>query len=95
MDDVRVADAAHLKLRVPHVDDLRDADRRHVRRAPLDGQVVEEEFEVADDDELTDPALLHAAGLGYSDVALVSGADASRRVDAQRPFCCSKNTERE
>ena len=49
-------------------------------------QVVEEEFEITDDDELADPAFLDPAGARDFDVALVSGADPSRRIDAERPL---------
>jgi hypothetical protein len=52
-------------------------------------ELVEEELEVADDDELSHPALLDAAGLGHLDVALVGGADAARGVDPQRPLGCN------
>jgi len=50
-------------------------------------QLIEEEFEVADNDKLSLPALLNAARLGHFDVALVGRANSPGGVDPQRPFC--------
>ena len=47
-------------------------------------KLVEEEFEVTDDDELARPALLDPAGLGHLDVAFVRSPDPAGWVDAQR-----------
>lgn len=58
--------------------------------------VVQEEFKVANDDKLTEPAFLDAAGLGHFDVALVGRSNAAGRIDAQRSFrlICRKWAER-
>ena len=53
-------------------------------------QLVEEELEVADDDELAHPALLHPARLRHLHVALVRRPDPPRRVDAQGPLGCKR-----
>ena len=50
-------------------------------------QLIEEEFEVTDNNKLSLPALLNAARLGHLDVALVGRTNTPGGVDAQRPFC--------
>ena len=49
-------------------------------------KLVKEKFEIADDDELSGPALLDAAGFWHFDVAFVGRADAASRINAQRTF---------
>jgi len=49
-------------------------------------KLVEEQFEVADDHELPDPALLDPAGLRHLDVSLVGCSNAPGRVDTQWTF---------
>ena len=89
MDHIGLADRADGELLVSHIQDLRHVNRG--QRVAVRRNVVEEQFEVAHDDELADPALLDAARLRDLDVALVCRPDAAGWVDAQRPFRCNQN----
>lgn len=80
VDHVRLPHGAHFKLLVPHVQHLGDGHGR--LSVPLRGYVVEEELEVADDDELPEPALLDAAGLRHLHVSFVGRPDPSSWIDA-------------
>lgn len=89
VNDVRVAHRADREILIPHVQQ-----QRHVhagQRVAVRRYVVEEQLEVAYHHKLPDPAFLDAAQLGHFDVAFVGGADASGRVDSQRPLCCSSD----
>merc|ERR1719209_664570 len=96
--DVGRKDGRDGEVPISHVDHLRNlvrwgnmissdcAQSMGARMTSIGLQVVEEEFEITDDDELADPAFLDPAGARDFDVALVSGADPSRRIDAERPL---------
>ena len=51
-------------------------------------KLIQEEFEIADDHELTDPAFFHASWFGNLYIPFVGGANSSCWIDAQRPFSC-------
>lgn len=48
--------------------------------------VIEKKFEIAHDDELTDPATLHGTHFWHFDIAFVCCANATRWINAQRSF---------
>ena len=90
VNNIRVADRADLKLLVSHVQHLGDG---HGRLGVTFGRnIVEEEFKVANDDELSEPAFLNAARFRYFDVTFVGRPDTSGRIDAQWPFSCKEST---
>lgn len=82
--DVGVAYRTNGELLVTHVEHLGHVDRGGGVAVV---QVVQEQLEVTDHHELTDPALFDASHLGHFDVALVSRTNTPGRVDAQRSFC--------
>ncbi len=55
-------------------------------------KLVKEKFEIANNDKLSGPALLHAARFGNLDVTLVGCSNAASRINAQRTLGCKKIT---
>lgn len=84
MYDVGVAHRTDCKLLVTHVQDLGHVDRG---RGVAVVEVVQEELEVANDNELAYPAFLDTTHLGYFDVALVSSTNTTRWINAQWSLC--------
>lgn len=86
MNDVQFTDGADSEVLVPHVEHLRHVDGRE--SVAVEGNIVQEELEVADHYELAHPPLLHTTAFRYLDIPFVRSANSTCWINSKRPFCC-------
>jgi len=85
--DVQFPYRAHCEILISHIEHLGDI--YGWQGVPVQGNVVQEQFEIANDDELPHPALLYPAALRNFHVTFIGCSDSPRRVNAQWPLSCN------